>query len=183
MILPSVAYIMAIVGAIVAAILALAGDISALEIKHTPPVIFDTAKMVTLSVRAPDATTVRLLTTKSGFGLTTFELRAAGGKSFGKFEIELPIDTIIGHKYQFQARDKLGEIAISRFYQVSGEADQAKRNRIDAREAEIISLEREIAAKRRTLAALRERTRTVAYDTDPLRARARTLLNPEVRDE
>ncbi len=156
-----------------------ASNSAALEIQHTPPLVSDNDQQTnaTFTVIAPEATTVRLLATKAGFGIVTHELHPDTSTSAGEFSIALPIEGVIGNKYQFQARTASGIVSQSENYQIIGEADQTKRDKLAELEAELEILDRQIVSKRRALAVLKERSRELAFATDPLRAKARTLLN------
>lgn len=164
-----------LINALLFTVLPLVAQAAEGELVHTPPLMRTALGVVTLEVVAPEAASIRLLTTKAEGGISALPL----SDESGVFRLRTRGRDLVGRRYQFQVRQKDGTVWESSPYTVTSDVVLAEEDQLTSARLSIEALDRRIAAQRRELAMLRAQTKILAPGTDPVRRHAGALLDSQ----
>ncbi len=152
---------------LLAALLSSLAPLSAIraELEHTPPSLDPLAPLTEISIVIGDAEAVRVLTRKTGYGITAHPMlpRTDDGGS-RSWHASIPSAELQEAEYEIQVRDRDGGLFISAPYRARTDVETQQANDEGALKRAITESTNQLNKLRRELTALRNQAATQARD-------------------
>lgn len=135
------------------------------ELGHTPPTLNPSVPLTEITITIGDAEAVRVLTRKTGFGITAHPMRPRTDGADGRsWHVSIPSAELHEAEYEIQVRDRDGELFISEPYRalIDGETQQASNE--ETLQRAITERRNQLNKLRRELTALRIQSAAQARD-------------------